>query len=123
MFDLDIKESFSADNFNNIEKMFNEISRNLDNIINQNERLAELVAGLAIEPGGARASGTKRVPVSEEVRLLLALAGDDGMTSGEVLRELQRRRSVTWAAVRQALHRLRVSGNARRTNRAWCLVS
>jgi ornithine cyclodeaminase len=60
--------------------------------------------------------------IHRDVYLHLALAGNDGLTSGEILRLLEAKRKVSRDAVRQALNRMRKAGTARRLGTLWHLV-
>jgi hypothetical protein len=64
----------------------------------------------------------KQNSVHRDVYLHLALAGNDGLTSGEVLRLLEAKRKVSRDAVRQALNRMRKAGTARRLGTLWHLI-
>lgn len=64
----------------------------------------------------------KQNTIHRDVYLQLALAGNDGLTSGEVLRLLEAKRKVSRDAVRQALNRMRKAGTARRLGTLWHLV-
>jgi len=91
----------------------------LDEIINNSRQ----VEGRYGSPCGTSNSNqqqlSKTISVSREVYDVLLLVGEEGITSGEVLRQLEMRRSVTWAAVRQAMYRLKTTGKARRVGRLW----
>lgn len=64
----------------------------------------------------------KQNTIHRDVYLHLALAGNDGLTSGEILRLLEAKRKVSRDAVRQALNRMRKAGTARRLGTLWHLV-
>ncbi|MBQ1497671.1 MAG: hypothetical protein IIZ38_05090 [Sphingomonas sp.] len=95
------------------------LAKQLDEMIDQSQRVFALPAGIIGKSADACPPNSRRTPASKDVHLLLVLAGDDGITSTEILHELEKRRSVTWSAVRQALNRLRTNGKARRVGRLW----
>jgi hypothetical protein len=94
------------------------LSRILDEII-ENNPVDDCYIFSSARSAVDRSKLSSDIPVSKEVYNLLLRVGKEGMTSGEVLRQLEMRRSVTWAAVRQAMYRLKATGKARRVGRLW----
>ncbi len=92
-----------------------------DSIVNHSvscraEMFPEGTQGIVTEPQA------RQNTVQRDVYLHLALAASRGLTSSQILQLLEAERDVSWSAVRQALNRMRKSGDIRREGRSWYVI-